>query len=67
MPSFFGSSPSSVARVRRVLDLAREDPEIGGVLVRIDGPGGTATASEQVYTESSVSRRKRASPSSPSS
>lgn len=51
MPSFFGSSPSTVARVRSVLDLAREDPEIGGVLVRIDSPGGTATASEQVYTE----------------
>lgn len=51
MPSFFGTSPSTVARVRRVLDLARQDPEIEGLLLRIDSPGGTATASEQVYTE----------------
>ncbi|MBB84103.1 MAG: signal peptide peptidase SppA [Deltaproteobacteria bacterium] len=51
-PSFFGgSSMGTVARVRNVLDLARRDPEIKGVLLRIDSPGGTATASEQVYTE----------------
>ncbi|MEM9177383.1 MAG: signal peptide peptidase SppA [Myxococcota bacterium] len=52
MPSFLGpSAPSVVSRVRTVLDLARQDPEIQGVLLRIDSPGGTATASEQVYTE----------------
>ena len=50
-PSFLGSTPSTIARVRTVLDLARQDPEIKGVLLRIDSPGGTATASEQVYTE----------------
>jgi protease-4 len=42
---------SMVARVREVLDEAREDQEIRGVLLRIDSPGGTATASDQIYAE----------------
>jgi protease IV len=50
--SFFGFEETSmVARVRQVLDRARADEEVRGVLLRIDSPGGTATASEQVYTE----------------
>ncbi|MBW2496015.1 MAG: signal peptide peptidase SppA [Deltaproteobacteria bacterium] len=44
-------TPSMVARVREVLDRAREDDEVRAVLLRIDSPGGSATASEQVYTE----------------
>ena len=51
-PIFFGlGATSMVSRVREVLDHAREDDEIRGVLLRIDSPGGTATASEQIYTE----------------
>ena len=50
--------PSMVARVREVLDRASQDPEIRGVLLRIDSPGGSATASEQIYTELSRFRTR---------
>ncbi|MEZ4352098.1 MAG: signal peptide peptidase SppA [Myxococcota bacterium] len=56
------SPPSTVARVREVLDRAREDDEVRAVLLRIDSPGGTATASEQVYTEILRFRRERGMP-----
>jgi len=50
--SFFGlGTTSMVARVREVLDRASADDEVRAVLLRIDSPGGTATASEQIYTE----------------
>jgi protease-4 len=37
--------------VREQLDRAREDPEVRGLLLRINSPGGTATASDLVYGE----------------
>ncbi len=50
--SFFGSAMlGSAARVVEILDRARQDEEVAAVLLRIDSPGGTATASEQVYEE----------------
>jgi protease-4 len=42
---------SMVERVRETLDRAAEDEDVRAVLLRIDSPGGTATASEQIYTE----------------
>ena len=42
---------SMIARVREVLDRARQDEEVKGLLLRIDSPGGTVTASDQIYTE----------------
>lgn len=48
---FGGPELGTVARVVEMLDRAREDDEIAAVLLRIDSPGGTATASEQVYEE----------------
>jgi protease-4 len=51
-PSLLGfRTTSMVARVREVLDTARDDEDVRGILLRIDSPGGTATASEQIYTE----------------
>lgn len=48
--SLFGpTSLGTVARVAEVLDRARRDDEIAAVLLRIDTPGGTVTASEEVY------------------
>jgi protease-4 len=44
-------SQSTVARVREQLDLARQDGDVGAVLLRIDSPGGTASASEILYHE----------------
>ena len=59
-PSIFGLGEGSlVARVREVLDRAREDEAIRAVLLRIDSPGGTATASEQVYREILDFKRER--------
>lgn len=42
---------SAVARVRSVLDRAREDDEIRALLLRVNSPGGSVTASEIVYRE----------------
>lgn len=61
--SLFGEEPySMIARVREVLDLAREDRDVRAVLLRIDSPGGTATASEQIYTEILRFRQERGVP-----
>lgn len=48
---------SMVSRVSEALDNAREDPEVKALLLRIDSPGGTASASDVVYSE--VLRFKR--------
>jgi protease-4 len=42
---------STVARVREQLDRARKDSRVSALLLRIDSPGGTATASEIIYSE----------------
>ena len=55
---FGGSQYSMVARVKEVLDLARRDDDVGALLLRIDSPGGTVTASEQIYTEINRYRRE---------
>lgn len=50
--SLLGGEPEgTVARLREQLDRARRDDEIAGVLLRIDSPGGSATASDVVYAE----------------
>jgi len=41
----------TAARVREELDAAREDSAVRGILLRIDSPGGTATASDIIYDE----------------
>lgn len=45
------SDESMVARMREELDRAREDDEIRALLLRIDSPGGTVTASDILYDE----------------
>ena len=52
---------STVARVREQLDRARED-RVAGLLLRIDSPGGGATASEIVYRELLAFKRERGVP-----
>jgi protease-4 len=50
--SWFGlRRESPVARMREELDRARQDTEIEALLIRIDTPGGTVTASDLLYQE----------------
>ncbi|MGH0028661.1 MAG: signal peptide peptidase SppA [Myxococcota bacterium] len=49
--SFFSPGESRVARLREELDRARKDSEIDALLLRIDSPGGTVTASDILYHE----------------
>ncbi len=61
--SLFGEAEySMVARVKEVLDLARRDDDVSALLLRIDSPGGTVTASEQIYTEINRYRKERRVP-----
>jgi len=47
----FGEPESMVSRVREQLDRAQREDEIRAVILRINSPGGTAAASEIVYSE----------------
>jgi protease-4 len=47
----FGERESMVSRVREQLDRAEEDESIRAIILRINSPGGTAAASEIVYSE----------------
>jgi protease-4 len=47
----FRSEDSIVSRVREELTRAAEDSRIKGLIVRINSPGGTVTASDIIYTE----------------
>lgn len=44
-------SPSLVSEVREALQKASEDSNIAGVLIKINSPGGTVTASDIIYHE----------------
>jgi protease-4 len=46
-----GTREGTVARVRAELELARQDDEVKALLLRINTPGGTVTASDIVYRE----------------
>jgi protease-4 len=45
------SRESTVARVREQLDRARRDRQVRGLLLRINSPGGGATASDLIHAE----------------
>jgi protease-4 len=51
-----------VARVREELDRARDDRAIAALLVRIDSPGGTVTASDLLYQQIVRFKRERGLP-----
>jgi protease-4 len=46
-----GGRESAVARVREQLERARDDGEVRAVLLRIQSPGGSVTASDVLYRE----------------
>lgn len=45
----FGGGVDLVERMRRELEAAAEDEEVKAVLLSIDSPGGTVTASDQIW------------------
>jgi len=47
----FETRPALPARVHDVLERARKDPEVRAVVVRVNSPGGTITASDVIYDE----------------
>jgi protease-4 len=53
---------STVARVREQLDRARRDKHVRAVVLRIDTPGGSVTASDIVYSEIERFKRDRSVP-----
>ena len=53
---------SPVARVREELDRARRDDSIDALLLRIDTPGGTVTASDLLYQEILRFKQERSVP-----
>ena len=50
---------STVARIREQLDGARSDARVQALLLRIDTPGGGATASDVIYSELMRFKRER--------
>jgi len=61
-PPGFPQGESLPARVRADLDRARKDPEVKALLVRIDSPGGTVTASDVLFHEVRSFREERGVP-----
>jgi protease-4 len=55
-------SPSKVAFFREALQKAEADPDIKGVIVRIDSPGGGVAASDTIYHEIVSFRQKKKVP-----
>ncbi|WP_165782272.1 signal peptide peptidase SppA [Leptospira brenneri] len=50
--SFFGPpTESMVARIKESLKYAERDPDVKGVILKINSPGGTVTASDIIYQE----------------
>jgi protease-4 len=56
------TSPSKVAFFREALRKAEEDPDIAGVIVRINSPGGGVAASDTIYHEIMTFRQKKKVP-----
>jgi protease-4 len=59
---FLTFSESTVARVREQLDVARNDEDVRAILLRVDTPGGSATASDVIYTELMRFKQERGVP-----
>lgn len=56
------TEPSKVAFFREALRKAEEDPDIAGVILRINSPGGSVSASDTLYHEIMNFKQKRKVP-----
>ena len=54
----FTEEVSLVARVKEELQKAEKDKDVAGILLKIDSPGGTVTASDMIYHELMEFKRK---------
>jgi protease-4 len=54
--------PNMVAQIKEELTRASEDPNMKALVVRINSPGGTVTASDIIYHELRAFRQKRGIP-----
>lgn len=50
-PSLLAPAPNPVDRYAAELALAEKDPRVKGVIVRVNSPGGTVSASDTMYRE----------------
>ena len=57
-----GTSEDLVARLKEELNMAAEDGQIKALLLRINSPGGTVTASDVIYHELMAFKAKRRVP-----
>lgn len=46
---FFGAGLSSVEKIKRQLEQAREDDKVKAIVLRVNSPGGEVTASDTLY------------------
>lgn len=56
------SKPSMVAQIKEQLNRAGEDPNVKAVVLRINSPGGTVTASDIIYHELQAFKQRRKIP-----
>ncbi len=54
----FSEEVSMVAQIKEELQKAEKDKDVSGILIKIDSPGGTVTASDMIYHELMEFKRK---------
>jgi len=57
-----GVSPSPVSLIRESLQKAEQDKKIAGVILRIDSPGGSVTASDIIHHDITEFKKRRKIP-----
>jgi protease IV len=57
-----GTSPSTVSLIRESLQKAEQDNKIAGVILRIDSPGGSVTASDIIHHDITEFKKRRKIP-----
>ncbi len=61
-PGLFGAGDNPVALLHERLEAARRDPHVRAVILRINSPGGTVTASDAMYREVQRFRQRSGKP-----
>ncbi len=59
---FFGSGEHRVSLLHEMLEQAKQDDRVKGIILRIDSPGGTVTASDMMYREVMRFKQKTGKP-----